>query len=167
MKRRPCGRKINVGQKDGSLVETLLFTLWLLNTFSSSPHARTHSERHMIPTSRQSFLDQMGKASWPTWVRTKLQTNIPRASRLGNRQKNVSMALMAEMEAAGKGYAKEGMGKWGHGTRSSGQLSKPVHFHVKRREWCGLITSHVLRTWAELGTECSDSPLSTHFFCFV
>ena len=121
----------------------------------------------MIPTSWQSFLDQTGKASWLTSVRTKRQTNIPRAYRLGKREKNVSMPLMVETEAAGKGYAKEAMRKWGHGTRSSGQLSKPMHFHVKRRERCGLIPSHVLRTWAKLGTEFSDLPLWTHFFCFL
>lgn len=157
----------------------LLFTLWFLNKSSSYPHAITMeneshshsrmggSECHMIPTSRHSLLDQMGTATWPAWIRIKTQTNAPRAYRLRNREKNVSVPIMAEMEATERGYAEETMRKWGPGTRSSGQLSKALHFLVKGRERCALITSQILRTWAKLGTEFSDLPLWTLFCYFL
>lgn len=120
------------------------------------------------------WFQPLDKVSWIKWGKLPGQAQLELSRRLIfqeltdlGRERKMSMALMTEMEAAGKGYAKEAMRKWGHGTWSSGQLSKPVHFHVKRRERCGLITSHVLRTWAKLGTEFSDLPLWTHFFCFL
>lgn len=86
---------------------------------------------------------------------------------LGTEKKNVSVPIMAEMEATERGYAEETMRKRGPGTRSSGQLSKALHFLVKGRERCALITSQILRTWAKLGTEFSDLPLWTLFCYFL